>query len=100
MGKYHARRAYPTAQNYGQHCLPLDLKLAKTIISTKSVQTEVYKALAVVSSAKGVVFVILIVPFILSFILILMLLLVPHIGTAVAFSTTAVTLALVAMIMD
>ena len=38
------RPAYPTANIYGQLCLPLDLELARLIISVKSVQTEMYKA--------------------------------------------------------
>lgn len=100
MGKFHSRPAYPTAHSYGQFCLPLDLHLAKQIVSVKSVQSEFYKALAVVSSARDVVFTILLVPFITSFILIIMLLLVPQAASAMAFSTTAITLALVAMITD
>lgn len=100
MGKSYSRRAYPTAQIHGQYCLPLDLHLAKAAISVKSVQTEFYKALAVVASARDVVFLILLVPFITSFILIIMLLLVPQWASTVAFATTAVTLAIIAMIMD
>jgi hypothetical protein len=39
MGKFHTRAAHPTAQIFGQYCLPLDLHLAKNVIATKSLQT-------------------------------------------------------------
>jgi len=100
MGKFHTRPAYPTAQIYGQHCLPLDLTLAQVIISTKSVQSELYKALGAVFTASSVIFVILFVPFITSLINIVMLLYIPSVTAAISFTTTAVILALVGMIID
>lgn len=100
MGKFHTRRAYPTAQIFGQHCLPLDLNLAKTIISAKSVQSEIYKALGVVFTAPGVMILVLIVPFITSLIYIITLHIMPTAAAILAICTTSVTLALMGMIMD
>lgn len=100
MGKFYTRRAYPTAQIYGQHCLPLDLELAKRIIATKSVQSEIYKALGSIAIASDVMLIILLVPAIMSFILIIMLLFVPNAAATLAFSCTGVTLALTGLIMD
>eukprot|EP00930_Biecheleria_cincta_P060512 TRINITY_DN46151_c0_g1_i1.p1 TRINITY_DN46151_c0_g1~~TRINITY_DN46151_c0_g1_i1.p1 ORF type:complete len:657 (-),score=85.06 TRINITY_DN46151_c0_g1_i1:55-2025(-) len=100
MGKYHTRSAYPTAQIFGQQCLPLDLSLAKLIISVKSVQTEAYKALGIIFTATDVVLLVLLVPFITSLIYIIALYVVPTATTAAAFTTTGITLALIAFIMD
>mmetsp|Transcript_19845 Transcript_19845/g.42272 ORF Transcript_19845/g.42272 Transcript_19845/m.42272 type:complete len:655 (-) Transcript_19845:38-2002(-) len=100
MGKMHTRQAYPTSQSFGQFCLPLDLSLARLIISVKSVQTEMYKALGMVFSFPGVMLIILSVPMVTSFIYIIMLFYVPSLASTLAFSTTAVTLALVGKLME
>jgi len=100
MGKDFVRPAYPTAKVYGQLCLPIDLHLAKSIIATKSLQTEVYKALGIVFTAQSVVMVVLIVPLVTSCIFIIGLFFMPTAASSLAFSTTSIVLALVAMIMD
>jgi len=100
MGKFQKRRAYPTAQIFGQHCLPLDLSLAKAIISVKSVQTEMYRALGNVFTASDVVLLILCVPLVTSTVYIVMLQFVPLPAAILAFSSTAVTLAIVGLILD
>ncbi|CAE8672740.1 unnamed protein product, partial [Polarella glacialis] len=100
MGKFHTRPAYPTAQIFGQQCLPLDLSLAKSIISVKSVQTEVYKALGKIFTSTDVVLLVLVVPFLTSFIYVVALLYIPAATTTVAFASTAVTLALVGFVCD
>lgn len=94
------RPAYPTAKIFGQQCLPLDLQLAKNIIATKSVQSELYKALGNVFIAREVILVILLVPLITSCVFIVGMLFMPTAFSALAFSTTAVMLALVALLMD
>jgi len=99
MGKDYMRPAYPTAKIYGQYCLPLDLQLAKNIIATKSVQTEIYKALGSVFIAREVILVILIMPLITSCIFLVGMLFMPTAFAALAFATTAVVLALIALIM-
>lgn len=100
MGKDFDRPAYPTAHIFGQLCLPIDLHLAKNIIATKSVQTEMYKALGIAFHAKSVILVALVVPLITSCIFVVALLYVPTAAASLAFSTTAVLLALVALMMD
>lgn len=100
MGKFYTRPAYPTAQIFGQQCLPLDLTLARGIISVRSVQSEVYKALGVVFSADSVMLLALMVPLTTSFIYTVMLRRIPSFAYCLAFSTTAVTLGLVGLIMD
>lgn len=100
MGKFHTRDAYPTAQIYGQHCLPLDLTLAKQIISTKSVQSELYRALGSIFNASDIMFAILFVPLMLSVIFLVMLLFIPPAASLLAFSSTTVTLIAVAMILQ
>lgn len=100
MGKYHMRRAYPTAKTFGQFCLPLDLHLARRLISAKSIQSEAYKALGHVFSSPDVLLLILLAPFVTSIIYIVMLLYQPALVSAVAISTTAALLALVATIAD
>lgn len=100
MGKFHTRSAYPTAQVRGQHCLPLDLSLAKTIIKTRSVQSELYRSLGLVFSSPDVLVLVLVAPFIVSLILVVMLLYLPAAAATLAFSFTAMLLALIAMTMD
>lgn len=100
MGKEFVRAAYPTAKIYGQLCLPIDLHLAKKLIATKDVQTEVYKALGKVFHDQSVVFLTLLVPLITSCIFVIGLLYVPTAVCALAFSTTAIVLGLVAMLLD
>ncbi|CAE7864183.1 unnamed protein product [Symbiodinium sp. KB8] len=100
MGKEHTRPAYPTDNIYGQLCLPLDLELARLIISVKSVQTEMYKALGVIFTSSDGILVVLAVPFVTSFIYLIALYYIPTAATTLAFSITAVTLALVGVLMD
>ncbi|CAE6966465.1 unnamed protein product, partial [Symbiodinium sp. CCMP2456] len=100
MGKEHTRPAYPTDNIYGQLCLPLDLELARLIISVKSVQTEMYKALGVIFTSSHGILVVLAVPFVTSFIYLIALYYIPTAATTLAFSITAVTLALVGVLMD
>uniref|UniRef100_A0A6V0D1F1 Choline transporter-like protein n=1 Tax=Zooxanthella nutricula TaxID=1333877 RepID=A0A6V0D1F1_9DINO len=100
QGKDFERPAYPTSKIYGQLCLPLDLDLAKQIIATKSTQSEMYKALGVVFTSRSVILVILMVPLVTACVFIIALLFVPTAASVVAFSTTAVVLALVGMLMD
>ena len=99
-GKEHTRPAYPTDNIYGQLCLPLDLELARLIISVKSVQTEMYKALGVIFTSSDGILVVLVVPFVTSFIYLIALYYIPTAATTLAFSITAVTLALVGVLMD
>ncbi|CAJ1398106.1 unnamed protein product [Effrenium voratum] len=100
MGKGFTRPAYPTANIYGQLCLPLDLALARLIISVKSVQTEMYVGLGIIFTSSDGVLLVLIIPFITSAIYVIALFYVPTATTALAFSITAVTLALVGILMD
>ncbi|CAE7359211.1 unnamed protein product [Symbiodinium pilosum] len=100
MGKDFVRPAYPTANIYGQLCLPLDLELARLIISVKSVQTEMYKALGVIFTSSDGILLVLSVPFVTSGIYLIALYYIPTAATTLAFSITAVTLALVGVLMD
>eukprot|EP00927_Polykrikos_kofoidii_P046284 TRINITY_DN40501_c0_g1_i1.p1 TRINITY_DN40501_c0_g1~~TRINITY_DN40501_c0_g1_i1.p1 ORF type:complete len:652 (-),score=82.00 TRINITY_DN40501_c0_g1_i1:241-2196(-) len=100
MGKFYTRTAYPTSRIVGQNCLPLDLALAKTIIMTKSVQSEVYRSFGFVFTSSGVLLVVLGISFAISFILLMSLLHIPSAASTFVFSTTAVTLVLLAFTMD
>eukprot|EP00928_Gymnodinium_smaydae_P017577 TRINITY_DN16720_c0_g1_i1.p1 TRINITY_DN16720_c0_g1~~TRINITY_DN16720_c0_g1_i1.p1 ORF type:complete len:653 (-),score=125.55 TRINITY_DN16720_c0_g1_i1:106-2064(-) len=100
MGKFHTRSAYPTSQLLGQHCLPLDLVLAKNLITTKSAQTELYRSIGIVFSSPDIVFFIMMVPFTTAFIILVMLLYVPMAAAILTMSSTAVTLMLLAATTD
>eukprot|EP00931_Biecheleriopsis_adriatica_P036553 TRINITY_DN21047_c0_g1_i1.p1 TRINITY_DN21047_c0_g1~~TRINITY_DN21047_c0_g1_i1.p1 ORF type:complete len:657 (-),score=109.08 TRINITY_DN21047_c0_g1_i1:38-2008(-) len=100
MGKFYTRPAYPTSQIFGQQCLPLDLSLARLIISVKSVQTEVYKALGIIFTASDVVLLVLVVPFVTSLIYIIALYNIPTAATTLAFTIAAVSLALIGFLTD
>ncbi|CAK9078004.1 unnamed protein product [Durusdinium trenchii] len=99
MGKDFTRPAYPSANIYGQLCLPLDLSLARLMISVKSVQTELYKGLGVIFTSDGIL-VVLIVPFVTSAIYVVALFYIPTAATALALCITGVTLALLGVLMD
>lgn len=100
MGKCYTRPAYATANILGQNCLPLDLQLAKHMITRKSVQTELYKSFAMAFTALHVMLLILLVPIFISMIYILMLFYVPNAAATLAFTSTAATMALTGLIMD
>ena len=100
MGKDFERPAYPSANIYGQLCLPLDLSLARLIISVKSVQTEMYKGLGIIFTSSDGILVVLIVPFVTSAIYVTALFYIPTAATTIAFGITAITLALVGVLMD
>jgi len=100
MGKFYTRHAYPTSKIFGQYCLPLDLNLAKRVISTKSFQTEMYKAMGTVFNSTSVIFILLIVPFVTSLVYVVMILFIPFVASTIALSMTSVTMALVGFLSE
>lgn len=100
MGKPFTRPAYPTARILGQHCLPLDLTLAKRLVTVRSVQSEVYRALAPVFSAPDVMVTILIAPLVVACIFVVIIYMDPAVATIIAFSFTIIQLLVMAVMLE
>jgi len=64
------------------------------------VQSELYRSLGHVFKSPDVLLLVLMAPFVVSFILVIMLLFVPTAASTLAFSSTAVTLGLIGMTAD